>query len=270
MGRLRNASCFSTFLLFLLISLWALPGNIQAQKSDSVVVLSVHLFDESNHNPIAFAHIVNLRNMHGGISDTTGYFRLPAKLGDMLRMSSIGYFDQYFVVSDTLSGYVILDILMKQKVYLIQEVRINTLGNYDQFKRKFVETELPGKEARKIQKYFREMARDTGMKYTPLKTGIRLNFPSPEQRLEIERQELYNKLREQRKMDAKFSPPIVSKMTGLKGDELYEFMRFCNFSRDYLLNTNDYDILIETLFKYDQFVRFKKLQQLDISPNLRK
>jgi len=240
------------WLSFPLFSQQYYTGN-----SDSIIILSVQLLDESTQKPIPFAHIINLRTFRGGISDTSGIFRLPVMHGDLLRVSSIGYFDQYYLVPDSLKGYIRMDILMKQKIYLINEVRINTLGNYDQFRRKFISTELPDKEAREIQKQFRQMARDTAMKSAPVRTGIPLNFPSPEQRLEMQRQELYKKLREQRIMDDKFNPVIVSRLTGLQGDELYEFMRYCNFSRDFLLNTNHYDIMIATLHNFEQYKRIK-------------
>lgn len=245
------------FHIILWLSLPLFSQQYYTGNPDSIVILSVQLMDESTLKPIQFAHVINLRTFRGGISDTSGMFRLPVMHGDLLRVSSIGYFDQYYLVPDTLKGFVRLEILMRQKVYLINEVRINTLGNYEQFRRKFVSTELPDKETRELQRKFRQMARDTAMKSAPVRTGIPLNFPSPEQRLEMQRQELYKKLREQRIMDDKFNPVIVSRLTGLQGDDLYEFMRYCNFSRDYLLSTNHYDIMIATLHAFEQYKRIK-------------
>jgi len=245
------------FLLVVWLSFPLFSQQHYRESSDSIVILSVQLLDESTMKPIPFAHIINLRTFRGGISDTSGIFRLPVMHGDLLRVSSIGYFDQYYLVPDSLKGFVRLEMLMRQKVYLINEVRINTLGNYEQFRRKFVSTELPDKEARELQRQFRQLARDTAMKSAPVRTGIPLNFPSPEQRLEMQRQELYKKLREQRIMDDKFNPVIVSRLTGLQGDDLYEFMRYCNFSRDFLLSTNHYDIMIATLHAFEQYKRMK-------------
>jgi hypothetical protein len=211
---------------------------------------------------VQFAHVVNLRTERGGISDTMGYFKTRVKTGDMLRITAIGYFDHYIVVPDSATGFYSIKLPMKEKIYFINEVRVNTLGNYEQFRNKFLTTELPEKKTRELQKRYREMARDTALKYTPLKTGIPLNFPSPEQRIEARKQELIKILRDQRIMDDKFSPATVSKLTGLKGEELFQFMRFCNFSKDFLLHSNHYDILVTTLIYYDQWKYLKYKENL--------
>jgi hypothetical protein len=108
------------------------------------------------------------------------------------------------------------------------------------------------------------MARDTALKNTPVRTGITLNFPSPEQRIEARKQELIKMLREQRIMNDKFNSETVSRLTGLRGPELIDFMRYCNFSKEYLLRTNHYDVLVATLVIFDHWKLLKEKRALEM------
>jgi hypothetical protein len=238
--------------------------SLNAQVKDSVIYLTLRLQDDKNGKPVQLAHVVNMRTERGGISDTSGYFRTRVLRGDMLRITAIGYFDHYVVIPDSSKGSYSVKLPMKEKVYLITEVRVNTLGNYDQFRNRFLNTEPSDKEAYALQKRYREMARDTGMKYAPLRTGIPLNFPSPEQRIEARKRELQRVLREERIINDKFSPRIVSILTGLRGDELFQFMQFCNFSKEFLLTNNHYDILVTTLLYFDQWKLQKQKREAEL------
>lgn len=248
--RIRVAILGLTFLGIMANQAWS-------QENDTIIRLTLRLIDPSTSHAVELAHIINLRNERGGISDTAGYFHTRVSKGDMLRVSAIGYFDHYIVIPDSANGYYSVKIPMKEKVYLLNEVRVNTLGNYQQFRNKFLNVDLPDKKIYELQKKYREAARDTAMKYMSPRTGIPLNFPSPEQKIEARKQELARMLREQRIMDDKFNPRIVGNLTGLQGEELYEFMQYCDFSKDFLLRNNHYDILISTLVYFDQWKLMK-------------
>jgi hypothetical protein len=46
----------------------------------------------------------------------------------------------------------------------------------------------------------------------------------------------------EKQIDFKYSPEIVSHITGYTGFELYEFMDFCSFKKDFLLDATYYEI----------------------------
>jgi len=57
----------------------------------------------------------------------------------------------------------------------------------------------------------------------------------------------------------KYNPEIIKRITGIaREEEIIEFMTFCNFSDDYILNTNDYDLIVMIARKYEEFLRHKK------------
>ena len=51
----------------------------------------------------------------------------------------------------------------------------------------------------------------------------------------------------------KYNPKKVQEWTGLKDARLERFMTYCNFSSDYILATNEYDIILLVMKKLDEF-----------------
>jgi hypothetical protein len=52
----------------------------------------------------------------------------------------------------------------------------------------------------------------------------------------------------------KFNPEVIRKVTGLTDDrDILEFMVFCNFSDDYLLEINEYDLSAEIALKFEAY-----------------
>jgi hypothetical protein len=57
----------------------------------------------------------------------------------------------------------------------------------------------------------------------------------------------------ERQIDFKYSPDIVSHITGYTGFDLYEFMDFCSFKKDFLLDATYYEITQAILVKQREF-----------------
>ena len=57
----------------------------------------------------------------------------------------------------------------------------------------------------------------------------------------------------EKQIDFKYSPDIVSHITGYTGFELYEFMDFCSFKKEFLLDATHYEITQAILSKQRNF-----------------
>lgn len=44
---------------------------------------------------------------------------------------------------------------------------------------------------------------------------------------------------------------MVTRITGMEGAELYEFITFCNFSREFMLEASEYEIIEAILEKLE-------------------
>jgi len=63
----------------------------------------------------------------------------------------------------------------------------------------------------------------------------------------------------------KYNPKKVQEWTGLKDARLERFMTYCNFSSDYILATNEYDIILLVMKKLDEFNKTDTLGRKKVS-----
>lgn len=211
--------------------------------------------------PVSYSHIININNNTGVISDSSGYFNILASKNDTLLISAISYEYKKVCLQDfeenEYSEYIYLD----EKIYTIPEVRILYFGDYNDFKYKLLNLQLP-------EKY----------KINPLilKT-LPHNYPEiiPEPTISSPISFMYNmfskegkskrklkELKEEQSIEANvreiFNESIIEQITGLESDSLLKFIKYCNFSNEYILKTSQYNLYMEISNKYNQFRKIKK------------
>ena len=59
-------------------------------------------------------------------------------------------------------------------------------------------------------------------------------------------------------INSKFNKRNVGELTGLKGEELVEFMDYCNLPEEFLLNASEYDILDTVKRMYRAYYKRKE------------
>ena len=65
----------------------------------------------------------------------------------------------------------------------------------------------------------------------------------------------------------KFNPEVIKKVTGITEDsEIIEFMVFCDFADQYVLDVNEYTLMEQIALRYEQFKRKKKAEQSGENP----
>jgi hypothetical protein len=108
------------------------------------------------------------------------------------------------------------------------------------------------KKTGKEVKYQQEMDKLT-------RGGVLFSVPilSPEEKEMIKLKKILEKEKVQKIINEKFNREIVADLTGLKEEDLTEFIVFCNFSEKYLLETNQYDILVKVLEKLELYKKLK-------------
>lgn len=248
-------------LFFLLFAALVLPSTAQESRLDSLVTVLGQLRDEGSGQPIPYAHVLNLSLRRATISDTLGFFTIKMRRSDSLTITAVGFEDTYFSLpsfwpSNHYSGV----IYVKEQIYEIEGIRIHGLGSYEQFKQKVLALDLSKDKAQKMKVYYDELLTQEAIKYQKVSTGFSFSLRSPEERSLRKLQKVMAQQEIQDQIDAKFSKAIVSELTGLKGKELENFMRFCQLPQDYILNSSEYDILVKVKSLYD---RYRLLQDED-------
>ena len=243
-----------------------LAAHSQTGHLDSSENLKGSIIDEKTLGYIPLVHIYNERTRKTSVSDTSGNFLVKVNKGDTLVFSAIGYFLQAVYITDSLLKEETVFIELVPRTYDISEARVYALGTYEQFKLKVLALKLPETETDKLRKYLHDLSKKTGkeVKYRQemdklTQGGVLFAVPilTPEEIQMIKLKEILKKEKIQKIIDEKFNREIVADITGLKGEDLTEFIVFCNFSENYLLETNQYDILIKVLEKLEAYKKLK-------------
>jgi hypothetical protein len=242
--------------------------TVRSQKghSDLSENLEGYIIDEKTLGQIPLVHIYNERTHKTGVSDTIGNFRLKVKNGDTLVFSAIGYFLKTIYITDSLLREETVLIELSPRIYKISEATVYALGTYEQFKQKVLALKLPETKTDKLRKYLRDLSKKTGkeVKYQQemdklTQGGVLFSVPilSPEEKEMIKLKKILEKEKVQKIINEKFNREIVADLTGLKEEDLTEFIVFCNFSEKFLLETNQYDILVKVLEKLELYKKLK-------------
>jgi hypothetical protein len=186
---------------------------------------------------------------------------IRARKGDTIQVSAIGYSFYRFTIDEGIPDTGSIMVLrITPYIYPITSVSVNQLGSYDQFKWQFLHLDpsrLPKEIPEKVLDYVDEGLDTVALTAPP-------SFGSPVTALYM----LFSKegksvrrlaaLKEkddfEREITHKFNPELVSRVTGYEGRQVYEFIEFCNFSRKFLREANDYQIIEAILKKQKLYV----------------
>ncbi|MCG8410174.1 MAG: hypothetical protein MI739_02695 [Bacteroidales bacterium] len=242
-------------LIFILFLVPTLLNTCFAQDSKDIQIYKGQILSSHDGKPVALAHVINYTKKWTAISDSSGYFKIWGVSGDSLNISAIGfhYFDKYSLPTKNDSA---ITIYLDHKIYKIREARISHLGSYQQFQQKVVNLKLPKVELNKhVEKIIKHV------EYDPVKSKLAVGGPvslaynlfSKEAKDLRKYQKLEKEKPEKEKMYNKFNEHIIKNLTNLSLEEAVKLMKYCNFEKNYILNTPDYDLYSEILKKFEEF-----------------
>jgi hypothetical protein len=237
------------------------PVHTQVYESlkDTTAYFKARILDSLTREPVAFAHIINTTRRTATISDTLGYFFIRTSPGDQLQLTAIGYAAGKLSIGyGILRSQLIHDILLRPIIYSIEAVRVNPLGSYEQFRKRFVTLDLPESEYQIHPSVLEEINQGTDtmdMLIVPPMSPVTAlyNLLSKEGKSKRKLRKLLEQEAFEKQIDFKYSPDIVSHITGYTGFDLYEFMEFCSFKKDFLLDATYYEITRAILDKQQEF-----------------
>ncbi|MDX2195458.1 MAG: carboxypeptidase-like regulatory domain-containing protein [Cytophagales bacterium] len=233
-----------------------------SQNSDIYVEIKGTVVRRDSLTPIYGAAIFNKTNMLGTISNIKGNFKMRIKRGDTVLISHLSYHPQELIVHDT-TGLSTEKILVQliEKSYKLATIDVRSLRSS-----KYKNNDIGMRRTDNI-------TYDMGTFYiqgTPyygnagsqnniglMSVGIPIWDPK-----EINREQQRRKVaelealdRKKKYMNFKYNKNVAGKLTGLKGNELTNFMNFCKPSEKFLLTATDYDVAYYILDCYDKFIQ---------------
>jgi hypothetical protein len=254
----------------MLLHRWSYPVQIlllfiagcQAVNAQSRVLNGL-ILDKITGRGVVSALVLNYSTRIDAYSDSNGIFNLEVSFGDTILLSAVGYYYNRLVVNDSLlDASVPVKFTFTPRVYEITEARIIGLGSYNDFKNSFVEmqrsktkidilienlgsiSKIEGKDA-----YDRALA--TG-RLEPPRLGVPIRSPEEKERIALKKIMEKEQIKEQ--IYLKFNPDVIKKVTGLTDDrDILEFMTFCDFSDEYLLEISEYDLAAQIVLRFEEY-----------------
>ena len=246
---------FSVLYLFVIVfSQHTKCSIISGVVTDSVTALNV-----------PGAHIINLNCNKSSVTDSNGVFVLEVQLNDSVLVRTINYEPKIFYIKDLSEKY---KIMLRTRIYEIDEVKVGMLGSYEQFKENVLNLDLDKVEFRpygmsKVKQNYIPIMEDEHYwddpknAFTSPLTYFYQKF-SKEMKSVYKYHELKKQELEQLRADSKYNREIIKTITGLTDeDSVSNFMLYLNFEHNFIMNTSEYELyrIIEnkyTLYKIEQ------------------
>ncbi|MBN2212809.1 MAG: carboxypeptidase-like regulatory domain-containing protein [Bacteroidales bacterium] len=229
-------------------------------------IITGKLIDNETGKGIPFVHVLNESLRVSTISDTSGRYTIRGNTGDTLVFSVLGYLGKYIVFKGMKAGELPVTELVP-RTYDIAEVRVFGYSSYSKFKQDFQNLRLPETQTDRLREDLNQIALEIGKEARyqlemekAARGGNLLSVPilSPEEVQRLKLKEIIKEEKIQSVIDKKFNREIVAGLTGLHDKELDDFMLFCNLDRQFLLEANQYEILVKVLERFEAFKQIKK------------
>lgn len=252
--------CFVRFLVFIWLMVIILPV-LKGQD-----ILEGGLMDSTTNEPVQFAHVSNYRTQQMTITNAMGKFRIPASIGDTIVFSIVGYQTIGWEVKPHWHEDGIT-LKLPRDVTFLDEVLVYDLPPEEIFKQR-----LLNYEPTDTSFWYHGMEKPKPLDNAPL-TEKQINNPlfvvahptnflyqkfSKRAKEARKYHQIVSTSRSQYRAYEKFSRDWVAEETGLQGDELTDFMQYCDYSVEYLKDTPLYIIRENMLAKLETFAKEQK------------
>ncbi len=244
-------------LLFLVILVCGLSMSSHAQVyfPEDMVKVSAQVRDDLTGLAIPYANVINQRVRGGTMTDKDGKFSLQADPIDTLTFRSIGYIDKKVPVSELLNKEN-TTVTMSPVRYQLEGVeitgkgpKVNMSGLLDHAKMDTTPSELRG-EFNKKPGILAAIVHPTSYLY------YKFNREEKEKRHTIS---AIRSDREWQLFSLVYNKEIAERLTGLKGEELDNFMVYFNAYSNLLFSASTYEVEKRVNEVFDDY----KKKQLD-------
>lgn len=244
-------------LFFIIISLFLLNIQSYSQKT-KIVEITGKIINEKDNSPIHYATIINIKKRKATACDSLGFFHITMLSDDILRINALGFERKYFSFKDSaINSSDIIIIKLQEKTYKISNVDIYE-ARWKDFEFEFIHTETEKQETKeRIEKWFYTLIdpKELALLTASTAIGFPINYKTKIDKQKIKVKELEIQDLENKIIESKYNPELVSEITGLNDAETIKFMRFCMFDREFLLESTEYDIIFEIIEKFDRYFK---------------
>ena len=251
---------YRQLVVLLPLVLFIFSQRLVGQVDNSAIsVYSGKIIDDSLEFAIPSVHVWNESTRMGTFSNDSGEFKISFRNQDTIVFTALGYMSSLIVVSAPIDQF----IRLKPRTYALDEVVVRRFRSYESFIYEVVHHEMPENEITELKEYVQVMSTTAALEADreriikdKLETG-RIGYITPlgkgVDREKAFKEQMDAQRKRERVIHAKFNRVLVGDVTRLEGEELTEFIAFCNFSEDYLYETDLYTIIEDLYAKLDDY-----------------
>ena len=200
--------------LLILLVILVFSNTINAQQ-----VIWGYVKDSITNEPIEMASITNTRNNNTVITNQKGLFKIEVSKNDILSVAAVGYYFDTVLYSGIISASDTVTFFLKPISRSLNDVTVQNSGV----------NQYSLDSLRRIREFSEEMVsppvKSVELANSGAGIGISLNRFSNREKNKRNAIKIFNNSEKQAYVDYRFSTAIVTKYSGLKGEELQVFMQ---------------------------------------------
>lgn len=227
-------------------------------KAQEIFNLHTVVLNAKDSTPIGFVHIINTSTHYGVVADYNGEFNFNVMENDTLKLSAIGFETAKIAVKKNLSA-----IFIHPKNYDIDEFTLIPYKNFEEFKQAFADLDLPDTTIQMNPSIFMfdedlYFYRGSGGFGIVIEGGISklYDYFSKQGKSKRRYEELLARDRYKSYLAEKFNNETIRKATYIEDDvTLNDLKEFCDFSDEFITNSNDYEIIKQIQDCYKEYLK---------------
>jgi len=156
-------------------------GFAQTKKTKDLLQFSGVVVSNDSLQPLPYLNVVIHRSNRGTVTDYYGFFSLVAMKGDTINFQYIGFKPTHYIIPDTLSdNRYSLILTMIRDTILLKEALIYPWPSKEEFKRAFLELQLPNDDMKRALKNLQLAQRKEIQDAVPYDGSINYKFATAE------------------------------------------------------------------------------------------
>jgi len=235
-----------------------------------------NVFDGITFFPISGANIYNFNSKMYSFTNKEGKFEISVHIGDTIIVSKPVYKQEMVIITPETAKNGKLEISLFYKAIILKEVNVYALpATYGKFKEEFLNTvfsniymEIEGinltMEEKLANKYPNTFPGQINLlNFIPEGTNpitALYNKFSKKKKIEKQYLELVANQEEVNNLPLKYNKELITSLTGLRGEDLLDFMIFCKFSYYDLVRWSSEFIVTQIKNRFDEYEFYKATQ----------
>ncbi|MHA7099993.1 carboxypeptidase-like regulatory domain-containing protein [Roseivirga pacifica] len=247
---------------FLFISILLLSVGTLFSQEGTPFELKGRVVDSETGDPITFASIVITTRKKGLASNHIGEFEFEAQVGDVVKITSIGYNDYHLILTEDFAKEENrITFFMDSKAYVLDSVVVfHMTDNFYLKKKKWDTLQVENPYLNTVNptdwsktQFIPNTDGTAGVSIAGLLNVFDKKHKQQQRLKKLEEASEFEKKRKA-KIDAKFNKKLVKRVTRIDDRVIDEFMDFCNFRDAEILYASEYELTMKILDRYKAFL----------------